>query len=291
MADESDAEKQLRLYHEQRCRRIADLVKAELPEDRGFILLTAQRGPAGEGFSSADYVATVRPQDSLRLLREHIARLTARTGIMGEPTEETSTVLREHVFSLLEGLAGAPPPTPDKVWRSFCRARKGEGSYRERATAFTALAVVALVELEHLQRAELRAPRYERPPPERSDADLAAEEILRHAAPRDPNVPRGDTKTTLVGDLREKPPSAIRDRLISRALAGHFHDYESESATPKVLLHGELVAAGYPDLAQKVIACAYDDEPPTVEQEENLRQEVGPALFDAMMNKSPRGQS
>jgi hypothetical protein len=297
MAEESNAEKQLRLHHEQRCRRIADLVKAELPEDRGFILMTVQRGEPGANFSSADYVATVRPQDALRLLQEHMDQLSLRTGTLGEPTSNTATVMREHVYALMEGLAGQPPPSPTKLWQAFCRARAGQGSIRQRVSSFIALGVVAMVELEHLRREQLKAQAPSRsqptapPPPSAAELDDAAEEILRHAGPRDPNVPSGNTKTTLVADLRDKPASPKRDQLIADALAGRFHDFESESATPKVLLHDTLIQTGYLDLALKVINGAYGDEPPTTEQEEDLRQDIGPELFDKVMGNKPRGSA
>jgi hypothetical protein len=301
--DESNAEKQVRLRHEQECRRIADLVRAELPEDRGFILMTMQRGPAGSDFASTDYVATIHPKDALRLLREHIGRLTARTGIVGEPTEETATVLREHVHALLEDLEqDEPPPSPNKVWQGFCRARSGVGTYRQRSAAFTALGVVAMLELEYLQRSMRRTastvpPSHERQRPEASAAafdalaDQAAEELRRHVRPPEPGTSRGDTKTTLVADLERKPPSEAREHLITLARGGFFHDYDSPSATPKVDLHDALAAVGYEDLAQKVINGAYDDERPTVEQEEEMRQDFGPAAFDAIMGNKPRGSA
>lgn len=275
MADdetETDAEKQVRLHHEKECRRIADMVKAELPEDRGFILITAQRGEAGAPFSTTDYVATINPRDALRLLREFIGRISRRTGVVGEPTEETATVMREHVYAMLEGLEGKPPPSPSKMWQAFCRARAGQGSVRERIANFVGLGVVAMVELEHLRRAELKKARPSSPPPSGRRAS-------------------GDTKTTLVADLRQRPPSAARDHLIQLALAGHYHDYESPSPMPKVALHDALIQAGYTDLALGVINGAYDDEPPTSEQEEELRQEVGPEFFDKVMGNKPRGQS
>jgi hypothetical protein len=290
---ETEAEKQVRVHHEKECRRIADLVKAELPEDRAFMLITVQRGEPGSHFHSTDYISTVRPQDALRLLHEHIGRLTRRTGVVGEPTVETAAVMREHVYSLMDDLDGDAPPSPTKLWQAFCRARAGQGSVRERISSFIALGVVAMVELEHLQRKEIKARSVPPPSGHRpSEAALAAEEIMRHVVtPRDPSTPRGNTKTTLVADLERKPPSKVRDHLIEHALAGHFHDYESESATPKVLLHDSLIKAGFHDLALKVINGAYDDEPPTVEQEENLRQEVGPAFFDKIMGNKPRGSA
>jgi hypothetical protein len=156
VSDETNPEIQLRLHHERECRRIAELVKAELPEDRGFILMTVTRGPAHADFSSTDYVATVRPQDALRLLHEHMGNLSARAGIAGEPTWQTATAMREVVFEMMEKFAGEPPPNPEPVWRNFSQARKGMGSPEQRAGAYRAMAMAALVELEHLQRAVLK---------------------------------------------------------------------------------------------------------------------------------------
>jgi len=86
--------------------------------------------------------------------------------------------------------------------------------------------------------------------------------------PRD--WPPGDTKTTLVADLEQKPESVLRDRLIARARAGYYHDFETELATPKVTLVKDLANMGYEDLAQKVKDGGYDHEPPTEEQKAEL---------------------
>lgn len=86
--------------------------------------------------------------------------------------------------------------------------------------------------------------------------------------PRD--WPPGDTKTTLVADLEQKPQSVLRDRLIGRAKAGHYHDFETPLAMPKVTLYKELSNLAYTDLAQKVRDGGYDHEPPTEAQKEEL---------------------
>lgn len=106
-SDETDPEIQVRLHHERECRRIAELITAELPEDRAFILLTVTRGLASESFSSLAYVASVRAQDSVRLLQEHIGVMSAHAGVAGEPTWRTATVMRELVNDLLGGLRQA----------------------------------------------------------------------------------------------------------------------------------------------------------------------------------------
>lgn len=86
--------------------------------------------------------------------------------------------------------------------------------------------------------------------------------------PRD--WPPGDTKTTLVRDLEDKPQSVLRDRLIARAKAGYYHDFETELATPKVTLVKDLTNLGFDDLAQKVKDGGYDHEPATQAQKDEL---------------------
>lgn len=99
--------------------------------------------------------------------------------------------------------------------------------------------------------------------------------------------PKGDTKTTLVSDLLERPQTEHRDQIIEMARAGRFHDYESESATPKTLLINMLSRFGYPDLAGKARDGGYDAERATVEQTEELRRDVGPETFDAVTGNDP----
>ena len=88
--------------------------------------------------------------------------------------------------------------------------------------------------------------------------------------PQPQEWPPGDTKTTLVADLEGKPPGVLRDRLIQRAKAGRYHDFDTELATPKVTLYRELLDLGYFDLAQKVKDGGYDHEPPTEAQKAEL---------------------
>lgn len=153
--EETQAEAQLRLHHEQECRRIAEIVKRELPESRAFFLVTCTRGGGPHAdFQSLDYVSTIDPDDALRLLQELLHLLTERTGATGQPTWFVATMLREHVHAILEGLEGEPPPSPEKVWDAFCRARKGQGSVSERSATFMSMATVGLIELEWLERKE-----------------------------------------------------------------------------------------------------------------------------------------
>jgi hypothetical protein len=95
---ESQQEIQLRLHHEKECRRIAELVKKELPEDRGFILVTATVGGGPNAtLSSTDYVSTCERDDAARLLTELLDHWR-NEGTGCEPTVETATKLRELVY-------------------------------------------------------------------------------------------------------------------------------------------------------------------------------------------------
>lgn len=101
----------------------------------------------------------------------------------------------------------------------------------------------------------------------------------------------GSTTKELVADLRTKPYSLKREYVLQRALKGVYHDYDSELATPKVTAYMDLLEAGFRDLAEKVKDGAYDDEQPTVEQLEEMRQQLGPKVFDAVMGERERGKA
>ncbi len=112
--------------------------------------------------------------------------------------------------------------------------------------------------------------------------------LRRNLPPRE--WPPGDTKVTLVRDLGTKPQSAARDQLMQRAAMGYYHDFESELETPKVQLYRDLKGAGFDDLAEKVKEGGYDHEPPTLEQQEQMRRDVGAEFYDSIMATPPRGQ-
>jgi hypothetical protein len=101
----------------------------------------------------------------------------------------------------------------------------------------------------------------------------------------------GDTKTDLVRDLEAKGPSRLRDALIEKARSGHYHDFDSPLPAPKIQLVTELTEAGFMDLASKVMAGDYDNESPSVQQEEEMRASLGPSVFDAIMGKPPRPEN
>jgi hypothetical protein len=92
----------------------------------------------------------------------------------------------------------------------------------------------------------------------------------------------GNTKVDLVNDLRAYPASEARDRLIARAESGVYHDFDSDEVAPKITAVIDLSEAGFAALADKVRNGEYD-EPPNAEQLAELREEIGPELFDALM--------
>jgi len=101
MKHETPEEIQLRLHHERECRRIADLIKAELPENRQFVLVTCTTGGGPDApFSSLDYVASVEREDSARLLTELVDHWRNDAGTATEPSVQTATKMREMVFGL-----------------------------------------------------------------------------------------------------------------------------------------------------------------------------------------------
>jgi hypothetical protein len=104
---DSDAEKAYRAQGEAECRRIAEIIRAELPKNRGFILVTADYGGGGEPFSNTHYVAGVKRQDAQRLLTELLDYWGAEQGLACEPSVRTATALREGVFTIRS--SGAEP--------------------------------------------------------------------------------------------------------------------------------------------------------------------------------------
>lgn len=82
-----------------------------------------------------------------------------------------------------------------------------------------------------------------------------------------------DTRTDLVEELRKKPQSDARDTLINLARRGEFHDYKNKRfAMPKAELLKRLKAAGFEDLAARVVAGEYDERP-DAEDEADMKAE------------------
>jgi hypothetical protein len=93
-----------------------------------------------------------------------------------------------------------------------------------------------------------------------------------------------DTRTDLVDELRRRPATPARDRLMLRASAGAYHCFDSASATPKVDLVRELEGAGLLDLAARVRRGEFD-EPPSATQ----RGELLAALRASIAARGRRG--
>jgi len=111
----------------------------------------------------------------------------------------------------------------------------------------------------------------------------------------------GSTKVELVALLRErqgrgKDRSHALARVIERARAGVYHDWDSDLDTPKIQLVNDLSAVKRVDLSdiiEKVKEGEFDDEPPTAQQLEELRQSVGAEVYDKLFPEDAkrRGQA
>ncbi len=66
------------------------------------------------------------------------------------------------------------------------------------------------------------------------------------------------TSTLLVDHLLAAPEKPQRPWIIDRALRLEYDDFGSPHVCPKIKLHGELLDAGYEDLARNVIEGIYD---------------------------------
>ncbi len=151
---ETPAEVQYRLHNERECRRIANLIKGELPEGIGFVLLTATHG-GGEGasFQSASYVSSINREDSARLLTELVDHWQQSSDIVAEPTVATMTVVRETVQAIRHN------PWQRLLHGARCSVRDAEAALqmkdKRRANGFLLkLAAEALAVFERINRTE-----------------------------------------------------------------------------------------------------------------------------------------
>lgn len=123
MKNESPAEKQYRLQGEAECRRIAELVKKEMPLGRAFVLVTADIGGGPNAkFSNTSYVSTANREDSQRLLTELLDHWRGN-GLGCEPSVSTATSIREGVFGIREN------PTPRLLHGARCSTRDAEAAH------------------------------------------------------------------------------------------------------------------------------------------------------------------
>jgi hypothetical protein len=94
---ESPEELQYRIDAEKRLREVAEVVRAMLPEDRGFILISATLSEGDEPFSHTAYTSTIDRDDAERLLNELLDHWRHGEDRETEPTVKTATFLREQV--------------------------------------------------------------------------------------------------------------------------------------------------------------------------------------------------
>ncbi len=78
-----------------------------------------------------------------------------------------------------------------------------------------------------------------------------------------------DTRTHLVAELSTLHQTPEIAEIILEARQGYFHDFKSEEyVVPKGMLIQKLRAAGLEDLAGRVIAGEFDEEPDEEDREE-----------------------
>ncbi len=253
----------------ERLNGVGKLIEERLP-GRPFVLLSA---PVGTQAIDIQHVATLTnmPREVAARLFEGMIDWWRPSGIVVQPDHSVVQMLRESVHIMR-----------DVDLATVTGNLKGRGAELAAAIAADDIKAIGekalLMATESLAVLDAIAPRIAKQP-----AGVPGPEMPHR--PRD--WPKGDTKTTLVADLERYPPSRVRDRLIKEAKAGRFHDFDSEEAGPKLLLYANLHQAGFEDLAIKTREGAYDDERPTVEQAEEMRAELGPKLWDAMMSDGP----
>jgi len=259
---------------EAQLRSAADALTRALP-GRGWVLATAPAGADAYDMGNVGQITNMSRAHALAMLGGLMDWYRPRGDVV-QPDPSTSAALRHAVDMMrsipLEEVAANLPNTAAKLSSAVNEKREP----KETLGLAMLLASEAITVIDRLMPAS--APKldgvYIPPPP-----------------PEPRSWPKGDTKTTLVADLEAKSPSETRDRLIAEAKTGRFHDFDSDELCGKMAALDELRAAGYHDLAQKVIDGAYDDERPTVEQEEEMRQQLGPEFFDAIMGSKPRGEA
>lgn len=97
-----------------------------------------------------------------------------------------------------------------------------------------------------------------------SEHDEHFKEVLR-MSPQEQDeyfakLPPDGTSTLLVADLMQKAWCKERDEMIDRAKGFWYDDFKSisDAACPKIMLHEDLKALGYHDLAENVRDGKYD---------------------------------
>jgi hypothetical protein len=250
--------------------------------DRGLVLLAAPSGTAATDVDAIACVHNLTNRSQVASLFESMLEWWSGQVIAAQPDRACVAALREGVAAVKSvpraEVARQLGATTMRVLEAIAQRQRPE------TEDCLMLATVGLT-----LYSDRHEPEQHQPPGGFADASGAPP-----PAPMPPprSWPKGNTKETLVADLLEHPPSVNRDQLIEMAREGKFHDWESEVAGPKMLLVDMLARFGFPELAGKARDGGYDDEPPTVEQLEVLRRDIGAERFDETMGDGDkRGQA
>jgi hypothetical protein len=79
----------------------------------------------------------------------------------------------------------------------------------------------------------------------------------------------------LVCDIRSKPESKARDKLLENALRFRYHDFKCKDAdvvNEKRTLAKEAKEAGFEDIAEKALKSVYEDQPTQADADEFERE-------------------
>lgn len=85
------------------------------------------------------------------------------------------------------------------------------------------------------------------------------EDFLREAVKNLPSMHSPDGScSTLIKDLQKEKQTPEVKMILYHAMRHEYDDYRSPWATPKIILHRDLIAAKLPHLAEKVLDGDYD---------------------------------
>ncbi len=134
---ETEGERAERLHAESEARRIADLIKKELPKGRVFILLTADVGKGG----NAAYTSNMARGDAVRFLTETLDYWSHEGMAATTPDLELTVFLREQVAQV----RSSPKATEKELVTSLAKIAQdlAEGRFAPGADAGTSALLLA----------------------------------------------------------------------------------------------------------------------------------------------------
>lgn len=257
---------------------------AEMLPGRGLILLSAPPGTSTEDVEAIACCMNM-PRGQAADIFQSMLEWWNPDVMLAQPDRDCVRALREGVDAVRDvpivEILDQMPKTVERLRAAMNAAVESMAAVDREAGQRARTAIV----MNSLQLAVEALALYNRAEPARQEpeqGDHPSGAPARAPMPEPREWPKGDTKTTLVADLLERSQNENRDQIIAMARAGKFHDFESESPTPKAMLVDVLARFGFPDLAGKARDGGYDDEHPSVAQAEELRHEVGPEMFDAL---------